>query len=145
MHSIASMGSNAIAESFPDVIWHTETPLTRTAPAPMFHLADLFTVLTRNILGGMAVLVVDDEAPITELLSTALRYMGYDVNTARTGSPISIVDGSTELMGAPASLTRLPTMRIVGSSSRATSTTPTAASSARPRSMTPPGRDTWPP
>ena len=32
------------------------------------------------------VLVVDDEAPITELLSTALRYMGYDVTTARTGS-----------------------------------------------------------
>ncbi len=32
------------------------------------------------------VLVVDDEAPITELLSTALRYMGYDVATAHTGS-----------------------------------------------------------
>jgi two-component system OmpR family response regulator len=32
------------------------------------------------------VLVVDDEAPITELLSTALRYMGYEVATARTGS-----------------------------------------------------------
>jgi len=32
------------------------------------------------------VLVVDDEAPITELLSTALRYMGYEVTTAATGS-----------------------------------------------------------
>jgi two-component system OmpR family response regulator len=32
------------------------------------------------------VLVVDDEAPITELLSTALRYMGYEVSTAATGS-----------------------------------------------------------
>lgn len=32
------------------------------------------------------VLVVDDETAITELLSTALRYMGYDVATARTGS-----------------------------------------------------------
>src|SRR5215218_3732755 len=32
------------------------------------------------------VLVVDDEAPITELLSTALRYMGYEVTTAQTGS-----------------------------------------------------------
>jgi two-component system OmpR family response regulator len=32
------------------------------------------------------VLVVDDEAPITELLSTALRYMGYDVTTAGTGA-----------------------------------------------------------
>ena len=32
------------------------------------------------------VLVVDDEAPITELLSTALRYMGYEVATAATGA-----------------------------------------------------------
>jgi two-component system, OmpR family, response regulator len=32
------------------------------------------------------VLVVDDEAPITELLSTALRYMGYEVTTAQTGA-----------------------------------------------------------
>ncbi|HEY5520755.1 MAG TPA: response regulator transcription factor [Candidatus Limnocylindrales bacterium] len=31
------------------------------------------------------VLVVDDESSITELLSTALRYMGYEVATARTG------------------------------------------------------------
>jgi two-component system OmpR family response regulator len=31
------------------------------------------------------VLVVDDESSITDLLSTALRYMGYDVTTARTG------------------------------------------------------------
>jgi two-component system OmpR family response regulator len=31
------------------------------------------------------VLVVDDEASITDLLSTALRYMGYEVTTARTG------------------------------------------------------------
>jgi two-component system OmpR family response regulator len=31
------------------------------------------------------VLVVDDEAPITELLSTALRYMGYEVTTAGSG------------------------------------------------------------
>jgi two-component system OmpR family response regulator len=29
---------------------------------------------------------VDDEAPITELLSTALRYMGYEVATAGTGT-----------------------------------------------------------
>ena len=31
------------------------------------------------------ILVVDDEPAITELLSTALRYMGYEVATARTG------------------------------------------------------------
>ena len=32
------------------------------------------------------ILVVDDEQAITELLSTALRYTGYDVDTARTGA-----------------------------------------------------------
>ena len=31
------------------------------------------------------ILVVDDEASITDLLGTALRYMGYDVATARSG------------------------------------------------------------
>jgi len=39
---------------------------------------------TRNETAGR-VLVVDDESSITDLLSTALRYMGYDVSTARTG------------------------------------------------------------
>jgi two-component system, OmpR family, response regulator len=32
------------------------------------------------------VLVVDDEKPITELLSTALSYMGYEVTTAHSGA-----------------------------------------------------------
>lgn len=31
------------------------------------------------------VLVVDDEPAITDLLATALRYMGYRVTTASTG------------------------------------------------------------
>ena len=30
-----------IARVFPDVLWHAETPLTRTAPAPLFLLAKL--------------------------------------------------------------------------------------------------------
>ncbi|MBN2764179.1 MAG: asparagine synthase (glutamine-hydrolyzing) [Bacteroidales bacterium] len=30
-----------IADSFPDIIWHTETPILRTAPAPMFLLSAL--------------------------------------------------------------------------------------------------------
>jgi two-component system, OmpR family, response regulator len=34
---------------------------------------------------GARILVVDDEPGITELLSTALRYMGYHVSTAGTG------------------------------------------------------------
>jgi asparagine synthase (glutamine-hydrolysing) len=41
LHAIASIDQNEIAESFPDVVWHAETPLLRTAPAPMFHLARL--------------------------------------------------------------------------------------------------------
>ena len=41
LHSIASMGQNAIADAFPQIVWHTETPLIRTAPAPMYHLARL--------------------------------------------------------------------------------------------------------
>ena len=35
---------------------------------------------------GAHVLVVDDEPAITDLLSTALRYMGYQVTTAATGT-----------------------------------------------------------
>jgi two-component system OmpR family response regulator len=35
--------------------------------------------------GNAHVLVVDDEPAITDLLSTALRYMGYQVTTAATG------------------------------------------------------------
>jgi two-component system, OmpR family, response regulator len=34
---------------------------------------------------GARILVVDDEPAITELLSTALRYLGYQVTTAETG------------------------------------------------------------
>ncbi len=41
LHAVASIDANAIAESFSDVVWHAETPLLRTAPAPMFHLARL--------------------------------------------------------------------------------------------------------
>src|SRR5207237_4791301 len=56
IHAIASMNANAIAESFPDVIWHAEAPLTRTAPAPMFHLARL----TRN--AGIKVVLTGEVA-----------------------------------------------------------------------------------
>ena len=34
---------------------------------------------------GAHVLVVDDEPAITDLLATALRYMGYQVTTAASG------------------------------------------------------------
>jgi two-component system, OmpR family, response regulator len=39
-----------------------------------------------NGVPGAHVLVVDDEPAITDLLSTALRYMGYQVTTAATGN-----------------------------------------------------------
>lgn len=41
IHGVAAIGGNVIAESFGDVVLHAETPLLRTAPAPMFHLARL--------------------------------------------------------------------------------------------------------
>jgi asparagine synthase (glutamine-hydrolysing) len=41
MHAVATIDSHSIAASFPDVLWHTETPLLRTAPVPMYHLARL--------------------------------------------------------------------------------------------------------
>jgi two-component system OmpR family response regulator len=44
------------------------------------------SVTTNGDRPAARILVVDDEPSITELLSTALRYMGYDVSTARTGS-----------------------------------------------------------
>jgi asparagine synthase (glutamine-hydrolysing) len=41
IHTIAAITHDNIAASFPEVLWHTETPLVRTAPAPMYHLAKL--------------------------------------------------------------------------------------------------------
>jgi asparagine synthase (glutamine-hydrolysing) len=41
MHAVASARLNSVAESFPAVIRHTETPLLRTAAAPMYQLARL--------------------------------------------------------------------------------------------------------
>jgi asparagine synthase (glutamine-hydrolysing) len=40
-HAVQHIGPNAIAEIFPDVISHTETPLVRTAAAPLFMLSRL--------------------------------------------------------------------------------------------------------
>jgi asparagine synthase (glutamine-hydrolysing) len=40
-HSNISCSSDDIARVFPDVIWHTEQPVIRTAPAPMFLLSRL--------------------------------------------------------------------------------------------------------
>lgn len=40
-HKSITCTSEDISESFPKVIWHTETPVTRTAPVPMFLLSRL--------------------------------------------------------------------------------------------------------
>lgn len=41
LHAAAAIGKQTIADSFPEVLWHAETPLLRTAPVPMYHLAKL--------------------------------------------------------------------------------------------------------
>ena len=38
-HQLVEAGHGDIARVFPEVIWHTETPVMRTAPAPMFLLS----------------------------------------------------------------------------------------------------------
>ncbi len=40
-HKSITCTSEDISASFPKVVWHTETPVTRTAPAPMFLLSRL--------------------------------------------------------------------------------------------------------
>ncbi len=65
IHTIAAISQGSIAESFPDVLWHTETPLLRTAPVPMYHLARL----TKD--SGIKVVLTGDGAD--EL------FLGYDV------------------------------------------------------------------
>jgi asparagine synthase (glutamine-hydrolysing) len=41
IHATAAIAHSSIAQSFPEMLWHTETPLLRTAPVPMYHLAKL--------------------------------------------------------------------------------------------------------
>jgi asparagine synthase (glutamine-hydrolysing) len=40
-HEVVRATHADIGRVFPEVVWHTETPLTRTAPAPMFLLSNL--------------------------------------------------------------------------------------------------------
>ncbi|MBK6779529.1 MAG: asparagine synthase (glutamine-hydrolyzing) [Gemmatimonadetes bacterium] len=40
-HTALTIGNRAIAEAFPAAVWHAETPLMRTAPVPLYHLARL--------------------------------------------------------------------------------------------------------
>ena len=65
MHAVTAIGQSSIAQSFPEVLWHTETPLLRTAPVPMYHLAKL----TREM--GIKVVLTGEGAD--EL------FLGYDL------------------------------------------------------------------
>jgi len=40
-HQVVQIDHRDIGEMFPQVIWHTETPILRTAPAPLFRLSRL--------------------------------------------------------------------------------------------------------
>ena len=40
-HQVVEASHEDIGDVFPDVVWHCETPLLRTAPAPMFLLSRL--------------------------------------------------------------------------------------------------------
>ncbi len=40
-HHLITANYHDIGEAFPDVIWHTETPLTRTSPVPLYLLSRL--------------------------------------------------------------------------------------------------------
>jgi len=64
-HRVQHIGAGAIAEVFPEVVYHAETPLVRTAPAPMFLLARL----TRE--SGIKVVLTGEGAD--EL------FLGYDL------------------------------------------------------------------
>jgi asparagine synthase (glutamine-hydrolysing) len=64
-HQDIRCAKNQIAEVFPDVIWHTEMPVLRTAPAPLY----LLSRLVRN--SGFKVVVTGEGAD--EMLG------GYDI------------------------------------------------------------------
>ena len=64
-HAVQPIGGTAVADVFPDVVWHAETPLVRTAPAPMY----LLSRLTRD--GGIKVVLTGEGAD--EL------FLGYDL------------------------------------------------------------------
>jgi asparagine synthase (glutamine-hydrolysing) len=53
VHTASIIEMDTIAQSFPSVLWHTETPLIRSAPALMFHLAKLTSECgVKVVVGG---------------------------------------------------------------------------------------------
>ncbi len=51
-HTSSVIEIDTIAQSFPDVVWHTETPLLKTAPALMYHLAKVTNESGINVVVG---------------------------------------------------------------------------------------------
>lgn len=64
-HSARHVGADAIADVFPRVVWHAETPLVRTAPAPLY----LLSSHTRN--HGIKVVLTGEGADEV--------FLGYDL------------------------------------------------------------------
>lgn len=64
-HAVQQIGNREIADAFPEVIRHTETPLVRTAPAPLY----LLSRLTRQ--GGIKVVLTGEGADEV--------FLGYDL------------------------------------------------------------------
>lgn len=64
-HAVQRIGNREIADVFPEVIRHTETPLVRTAPAPLY----LLSRLTRE--GGIKVVLTGEGADEV--------FLGYDL------------------------------------------------------------------
>jgi asparagine synthase (glutamine-hydrolysing) len=52
VHTASVIAMDTLAQSFPDVLWHTETPLLRTAPALMYQLAKLTKESGVNVVVG---------------------------------------------------------------------------------------------
>src|SRR5690606_9210093 len=65
VHSVEHIHDHAIAEVFPEVVRHTETPLVRTAPAPLY----LLSRLTRD--AGIKVVLTGEGADEV--------FLGYDI------------------------------------------------------------------
>jgi asparagine synthase (glutamine-hydrolysing) len=88
-HHVVDVGPEEIAGAFPDVVWHAETPLIRTAPVPLYLLAKA----TRE--QGITVVATGEGAD--EL------YWGYDLfkevvaRTAALADPGSAVEIFSEL------------------------------------------------
>ena len=55
-HTVSAISMDTIAQSIPEVLWHTETPMLETSPARMYHLAKL------TAESGVKVVVAGDGA-----------------------------------------------------------------------------------